>query len=671
MRSLPRIALLLALSGCNGQIVMDPGSDAGVVDVEPDADTPAVDGGVPPVDAGPRCVPADSSALVLDGTDDHVALGVQPALGLAQFTIEAWVRRDGEGAEMGTGVGGIQVVPIVAKGRGENDGTNVDTNYAFGFVGEVIGADFEDMASGANHPIVGRTPIPLGEWHHVAVTYDGTTWTLFVDGQRDRRQAANATPRADSVQAVAIGASFNSRGVRAGALHGAIDEVRIWDHARTAAEIAASVYEPPSSSEGLVAAWAIDASEGMTVRDALGAMDGTIAEPSYVTPGAPIGEGAPPTIAARTPEDGATGGESTTLEVSVTDADAEPLTVRFYARPVTEAEDFTIVVLPDTQNYTRNGNERFFYDQTQWVVYNADDYNIVAVLHNGDMINNWDVESQWRVADRAMATLDRSSEAFPDGVPTGVAIGNHDLRGGTEVWNRWFGLERYGNRAYYGGHYRSGNDDNYITFRAGGLEFVAVNLKYDLEPTPALHAWARRVFESHPSSFGILNTHYLLTGAGEFGAQGRAIYRDLADVQNLHLMTSGHISAERRRQDTHEGTGHTIYTMLADYQSRANGGGGTMRIWEFSPANGELTVRSYSPTRDLWETDGNSEFTLPVDLSGAGGPFMEVGSVEAGESAAALTITELKPATRYEWYAEVSDCVHVARTPVASFTTSP
>src|SRR5690606_27925201 len=107
---------------------------------------------------------------------------------------------------------------------------------------------------------------------------------------------------------------------------------------------------------------------------------------------------------------------------------------------VTEAEDFTIVVLPDTQNYTRNGNERFFYDQTQWVMDNAETYNIVAVLHNGDVINNWDVESQWRVADRAMRTLETPSERHPDGMPTGISVGNHDLRGGLDVFNRWFGL---------------------------------------------------------------------------------------------------------------------------------------------------------------------------------------------------------------------------------------
>lgn len=670
--------LALLAAGCSGVLVA-AGEDGGAPPAR-DGGAPADASPPPTVDASqladaamvPRCEPDDSSALVLDGVDDHIALGRVPALGLAQLTIEAWVRRDGAGRETGTGVNGISVVPIVAKGRGESDGSNVDTNYAFGFVGDVIGADFEDMASGANHPIVGRTAIRMGEWHHVAVTYDGAAWALYVDGRVDRRRTVDARPRADSIQPVGIGAAFNSSGARAGALEGALDHVRIWDHARTAAQIAAGLYAPPASVDGLVLSYSIDASEGATVLDDTGSHDGTIADPVYTSPGAPVGRGAPPVPALAAPADDAiVDGPSVEAEVHVTDDGGDPVTVTYYARPITDDADFTIVVLPDTQNYTRNGNERFFYGQTQWIMDNADAYNIVAVLHNGDMINNWDVVSQWRVADRAMATLETETPALPDGMPTGISIGNHDIRGGVEVFNRWFGLDRYEHRAYYGGHYRAGNNDSFITFSAGGLDFVAVNLKWDEEPSPEVHAWARQVFESHPESFGILNTHYLLRSDGEFGPQGRRIYESLKDVQNLHLMTSGHISTERRRSDTSEATGHRIVTMLADYQARENGGGGMMRIWEFSPANDELTVRSYSPTQDRWETDANSQFTLRVDLSGAGEPLTRVGEVEADGGRATLALTELAPGTLYEWYATASDCSHVARTEVRRFTTRP
>src|SRR5687768_4018865 len=179
-----------------------------------------------------------TGAVVLDGKDDYATTGKKAELGLAQFTIEAWVRRDGDGITATSGAGGLTLVPIAAKGLGEGDGSNIDCNYLFGFAGDVLGADFEDMASGANHPIYGKTAIRRGEWHHVAATYDGTTWRLFVDGKLDAERAANATPRADSVHAFALGSAINSMGEPRGFLHGSLDEVRVWNLARSPEEIA-------------------------------------------------------------------------------------------------------------------------------------------------------------------------------------------------------------------------------------------------------------------------------------------------------------------------------------------------------------------------------------------------------------------------------------------------
>jgi hypothetical protein len=671
------LSMFLALSGavaCDGSVVSSG---------QGDAQRPSVDGGVIRGEDAevplPVCPDEPSSALAFDGVDDHVSMGVASSLGLATFTVEAWVRRDGRGTTMGTGVGGLTLVPIAGRGRGENDGSNVDCNYAFGFYGEVLGADFEDMASGANHPVVGRTAIPTGEWHHVAVSYDGTTWRLFVDGALDVEKEAGATPRADSIQHFGIATSFNSMGQSAGHLHGALDEVRVWDRARTAEQIADSMFVPLESGEGLVGRWAIDAVEGEMVLDTTGANDGAATAASYST-GVVLGQGPSPVVTANAPAGDDALGESVSLEIEIDDPDAERFDVTFYARAIDEADDFTMVVLPDTQYYTVQGNdlENYFYDQTQWIVDNAETYDIVGVIHNGDIVDRANQNYQWTIADRAMTTLEGALPAFPDGVPYGVAVGNHDENPnssptGTTEFNRWFGVERFAGRAYYGGHYGSNNDENFVTFSAGGLDFVIVNLKFNANPSAAVLSWARQIFESHPESFGILNSHFLLNSSGNFGPQGQRIYDALKDVQNLHLMTCGHVSNERRRTDTFEG--HPIHTMLADYQSRANGGGGVMRIWEFSPANDELTVRSYSPTADTWETDGESEFTLSVDLAGAGKEFSEAGTAtvvaEDGHALAQITLDGLVPGSRYEWYAVVGDCFNESRTPVQRFTTMP
>src|SRR5690606_16491313 len=65
---------------------------------------------------------------------------------------------------------------------------------------------------------------------------------------------------------------------------------------------------------------------------------------------------------------------------------------------------FSIVVLPDTQNY-RGRNAENFGKQTDWIVANREKYNIACVLHLGDITHN-NTPEQWETAREAMQRLD-------------------------------------------------------------------------------------------------------------------------------------------------------------------------------------------------------------------------------------------------------------------------
>jgi hypothetical protein len=610
------------------------------------------------------------------GEGSHVTMGPAPSLGLEQMTLETWVRRDGPGSLAGTGAGGLQLVPLITKGRGENDGSNVDCNYSFGLHGDVLGADFEDLATGANHPVRGSTTVTWGVWHHVAATYDGTTWRLYLDGELDAELEVGATPRADSIQHFGLGAAFNSTGEVIGHLDGALDEVRVWNRARTAAEIVEGRDVTLASGDGLIARWSLD-DAGATVEDSVGDVDGTALGTETVSPAAVLDRGPAPVVTASEPAVGEViDGTSARLALGVTPpVEDEPVLVEFHLRAVGDDDDFTIAVMPDTQNYTNSAaRTHFFFEQTDWIMDNREAYDIVAVIHNGDIVGNGDIIAQWNIADDAMSTLEEPQETLPDGMPYGLCVGNHEQRpigtpDGTENSNRFFGVDRFSGRSYYGGHYGGDNDESWVHFSTGNLDFIVVNMQYNTDPDPAVLAWARGVFLAHPDAFGIVNSHFIVNAQGDFGAQGRAIYEVVKDLPNVHLMTNGHISAEARRSDTFEG--HTIHSMLADYQGRTNGGNGWMRIWEFSPRAGELTVRTYSPTLDQFETDGNSEFTLPVDLSGVNGTFDDLASATVVDGLAEVTAEGLEPGRTYQWYATVTGCNHTVTTPVASFTTAP
>ena len=121
-------------------------------------------------------------------------------------------------------------------------------------------------------------------------------------------------------------------------------------------------------------------------------------------------------------------------------------TIPFTAKTV---KPFSLVVLPDTQFYSEKYPD-IFIAQTRWIRDQKDTLNIVAVLHEGDIVQNPGNEQEWKVADEAFSRLKGV-------VPWGVAIGNHDYdlvepRGSANAFRKTFGPQRFAGNAWYGGH---------------------------------------------------------------------------------------------------------------------------------------------------------------------------------------------------------------------------
>ncbi|HKK73050.1 MAG TPA: LamG-like jellyroll fold domain-containing protein [Candidatus Krumholzibacteria bacterium] len=635
---------------------------------------------------------AGAFGLDFTGTDAYVDFGPTATLGLGQFTLEAWVRRDGAGVASNTGAGGVFAIPLVTKGRGEADGNDRDMNWFLGIreTDGVLAADFEEGAGGAspglNHPVTGTTPLQTGVWHHVAATYDGTTWRLYLDGVLDAESTVGQPPRSDSIQHAALGSALNSSGTAEGYLDGVLDEVRVWNYARTETEIATSVnQEIEGSATGLVARWGLNEGTGTAVASSAGtAVDGTINGSGYAwIAGAPFDlvVDLPPTAPVLVgPADGATGvSTSPLLDVTVSDPEGQPMTVEFYGRPVqtVTAEPFTIIHLPDTQFYSET-YPAVFAAQTQWIAENREALNIVYVDHIGDIVQNGDADpTEWENAWAAMSLLeDPVTTGLPEGIPYSATVGNHDQSpigdpdGTTNGYNQYFGVDHFSGRSYYGGNYGTSNDNHFSLFSVGDLDFVTLSLEYDLSPEPQVLAWADSVLTAHADRWAIVSNHYT-TGTGNpasFSGNGQAVYDALKGNPNWFLTLCGHVIGEGQRVDTFDGS--TMYTLLADYQNRPNGGDGWLRIMTFDPSAGEVQVQTYSPTLDQFETDANSQFTLPIDLAGLGGWELlgTVGDVPS-DGNAQLSWPGLASETTYEWYVTVSDTSRTVTGPVWSFTT--
>jgi hypothetical protein len=287
-------------------------------------------------------------------------------------------------------------------------------------------------------------------------------------------------------------------------------------------------------------------------------------------------------------------------------------------RPVQPAgtNDFTLVALPDTQKYATDFPD-IFYKQTQWIVDNRAAQNIVFVTHLGDLVDDWNVPSQWDVANTAMTKLDTA------GIPYGFSLGNTDsyaygnLNGGTSLYNNYFPASRFTGRSYFGGTYNGDISNSYQLFSAGGMDFVVIHVAYNTNPDPAIPTWADHLLQNYSSRRGIIVIHYLTDTNNNFGPQAAALLQKVKARPNLFLMLGGHLPTEGMRQDPGD-DGHTIYSLRTDFQYETNGGNGYLRLLRFSPANNKIYVKTYSPSLNQFETDADSQFEMDYAMgSGA------------------------------------------------------
>jgi hypothetical protein len=281
--------------------------------------------------------PAGNGGLYFNGVNEYVDLGDPASLHLSTFTLETWVRRTGEGIPATTGAGGVIATPLITKGRDQADQSNLDMNYFLGIREDgVLVADFEDSNRGVNVPVIGKTPIPMDEWHHVAATFDGTQWKLYLDGNLEAtKDAGGLVPRTDSIQKAAIASALNSAtpAVPAGYFNGYLDEVRIWNTARTQSQIRASVNFETASDTGLVARWNMTGGSGSTITStASGALVGNLMNAPFWTAGQTFTNNILPDVAITGPANGSRflSSQAIPITVAANDPGGAVQQVRFY-----------------------------------------------------------------------------------------------------------------------------------------------------------------------------------------------------------------------------------------------------------------------------------------------------------------------------------------------------
>ena len=285
-------------------------------------------------------------------------------------------------------------------------------------------------------------------------------------------------------------------------------------------------------------------------------------------------------------------------------------------------QDFTVIVLPDTQYYAAS-YPQIFNSQTQWIAANRDALNIQLVIGVGDIVDGPMQPVQWQNADAAVRLLDGV-------VPYVLAIGNHDYDNvnpgarQTTNFNQWFGPSRYAAYPWYGGNFPDGSNENfYANVNLGGADYLILALEYI--PRQSSLDWADGVLKANANKPVILVTHsYMyrdnttidqcdtadntLTTKTK-GADGLTMWRRfVSQYPNITTVLSGHVLGVGQRSDIGV-NGNLVNQMLVDYQGWANGGNGYLRIMTFQPALNRVLVQSYSPYLGKYLTDAANQFT--------------------------------------------------------------
>lgn len=306
------------------------------------------------------------------------------------------------------------------------------------------------------------------------------------------------------------------------------------------------------------------------------------------------------------------------------------------AAPV-DRSPFTVVVLPDTQEYA-DRYPAYFERQAEWIVEEREARDIRFVLHEGDVTDD-NSDEQWAVADGALGQLDGE-------VPYAFSLGNHDLGEGGSAADRsslvddWFPPERFEDMEGYGGNQSGSSDNSWATFDAAGMSFLVLALEFG--PSDETLAWAASVVEEHPDHRVILVTHCYMyhddtrVGAGNpysphsYGIDalgvndGDEIWEELVSLHGgFFLVVSGHVTGDGTGYLVSDGVeGNPVHQMLANYQQEEQGGRGWLRILEFVPEEDRVEVSTYSPVvadqegeAAAWRTEPDNAFSFALEMA--------------------------------------------------------
>ncbi len=187
-------------------------------------------------------------ALSFDGSTNYVQVSDNNGLDLsANFTLEFWVYPTGVGSDPTQG--GI----IINKENSYEIARFADGSIQFAMSTSGLGSEWSWTNTGLT--------MPLNQWSHVALIKSGTSIVAYLNGSASYSDNAQPATLTGNSQALRIGSRDPSRNQF---FNGYIDEVRIWNVARTQAQVKRCMFneDVSNSATGLVGYYRMNEGSG-------------------------------------------------------------------------------------------------------------------------------------------------------------------------------------------------------------------------------------------------------------------------------------------------------------------------------------------------------------------------------------------------------------------------
>ncbi len=198
------------------------------------------------------------NALKFDGQDDYVVINHSESLNITKaVTMEAWIYPTSVSSTGGD-------VAILSKDALPGGSGNYSYALSFSFE-KGLRCSFNNFSADLFTP---DNTIKLNEWTHVACTYDGDSIIAYINGESISSKAYSADIFSNN-NPLYLGVWYLNNGVYS--FIGIMDEIRVWNYARSKTEIQSAMNIGLSDSDsGLVGYWKFDEGVGNTTGDGSG-----------------------------------------------------------------------------------------------------------------------------------------------------------------------------------------------------------------------------------------------------------------------------------------------------------------------------------------------------------------------------------------------------------------